>query len=246
MTKPIIGIVGNMEILDKGMFPGYIRSYINYDYITSIVQAGGIPLILPIVKDEKIIQSQIKSVDGIVISGGCDVNPLLYGEEPTQKQGFILKERDDFDVSVVKIATALKKPILGICRGLQILNVVFGGTLYQDLSFIDGCYIKHFQESRPSLQGHTVNIYKGTKLHDILGESVISVNSFHHQAVKDIASGFIVNAISKDFVVEGIEKQGEDCVLGIQWHPEMMTAQGDMQMRKIFEKFVEKSTKFGG
>lgn len=242
MNKPIIGIVGNMEIMDRGIFPGYERAYINNDYITSIVLAGGIPLILPIVNDEETIHNQVKSVDGILISGGCDVNPLTYGEEPTQKLGFILKERDDFDISVIKNATALKKPILGICRGLQILNVVFGGTLYQDVYFKDGVYIKHFQESKPSLAGHTVNIYEGTKLYDILGETV-TTNSFHHQAVKDIAPGFIASAISKDFVIEAIEKEGENFVLGVQWHPEMMAAKGNSQMKEIFIKLIENSAK---
>lgn len=237
MGKPIIGIVGNILIEQGGMFPGYERSYANSDYVVSTVKAGGVPLIFPIVNEDEIIKKQVETVDGIIITGGYDVDPLLYKEEPTNKQGFTLRERDYFDIAVVNYAIQLRKPILGICRGIQILNVAFGGTLYQDISDIEGAYIKHNQSSKPDFPGHSVKIEKGTKLFDILGEKVIT-NSFHHQAVKDVAKGFIVTAVAADGVIEGIEKEDEEFVVGVQWHPEMMAARENTEMLKIFQKLV--------
>lgn len=242
MVKPLIGIVANVENYETGIFIGSEKSYVNNDYVTSILDAGGIPVILPIVNNEEIIKTQVEKVDGILISGGCDINSLLYGEKPIEKQGSINKERDKFEVSLIKYAIQLKKPILGICRGLQILNVVFGGTLYQDLSFICNSNINHFQKSRTITEAHTVNITKGSKLYEILGEK-IATNSFHHQAVKEIAPGFIVSAISEDNIIEAIEKEGKDFIVGVQWHPEMLVAQGKIEMKKLFREFIKVAIK---
>ncbi|AKN30602.1 glutamine amidotransferase [Clostridium carboxidivorans P7] len=241
MRKPLIGIVGNLLIDQGGMFPGYERAYVNNDYVQSVAKAGGSPVILPLISDYEGVKTQIEAVDSIIISGGYDVNPLIYGDEPSQKQGFLCPERDEYDLMVIKAAMELNKPILGICRGLQILNAALGGNIYQDLSQIEGCYIKHVQESRPEVAGHSVEVVKGTKLYDILGEKV-TTNSFHHQAVKDLAPGFKVAAISKDGVIEAIEKE-EGFVIGIQWHPEMMTRKGNELMLGLFKKLVQISNK---
>lgn len=241
MKKPIIGIVGNLLIDQGGMFPGYERAYVNKDYVKSVEKAGGAPVILPLVSDYEVVKIQIEAMDSIIISGGFDVNPLIYGEEPSQKQGFLCPERDEYDLMVIKAAMELNKPILGICRGLQILNVALGGTMYQDLSLIEGCYIKHVQESRPEVAGHTVKVEEGTKLYSIFGEKIIT-NSFHHQAIKDLAPGFKVAARAKDGVIEAIEKE-EGFVVGIQWHPEMMAGKDNELMLSLFEEFVEVSVK---
>ena len=206
--RPIVGVTGSLIIDEGGMFPGYERAYVNNDYIQSVMMAGGVPFIIPMVQDENIIKTQLECVDALIISGGHDINPLMYGEEPSQKLGAILPKRDAFDAAVVKLAMELKIPTIGICRGEQMLNVANGGTLYQDLSFIDGCYIKHNQGSLPSTATHTTNIVEGTKLHGILGD-VVMTNSFHHLAVKDVAPGFKIAALAKDGVVEAIEKEGE-------------------------------------
>ena len=237
--KPIIGISGSLIIDEGGMFPGYERAYVNNDYVQSVVLAGGVPFIVPMVYDEAIVKSQLECVDALILSGGHDVNPLLYGEEPTQKIGALLPKRDKFDMTLIKIVMELKKPILGICRGEQVLNVANGGSLYQDLSYIDGCYIKHSQGSASSTPTHTVDVIKGTKLHEILGDTVMT-NSFHHLAVKDVAPGFKVSALSKDGLVEAIENDGEGFILGIQWHPEMM-AKDEPIMLKIFERLIEEA-----
>ncbi len=239
--KPIIGISGNMMIDQGGMFPGYERAYVNDDYVQAVIRGGGIPFIIPISECEEVIKAQVKNMDGFIFSGGYDVNPLLYGEEPSQKLGEIYPKRDVFDAMLMKMAMEHKKPIIGICRGMQMLNVVSGGSLYQDLSYIKGCYIKHVQGHSPSIPTHTVDIVEGTKLHNILGEQVVT-NSFHHLALKDIAPGFIVCARAKDGVVEAIEKNEDTFVLGLQWHPEMMS-KDHPNMDKIFKKLIEESKK---
>jgi len=242
MDKPLIGIIGNILIDQGGMFPGYERAYVNNDYVISVVKAGGIPVILPVISDDNTIKSQVEKVDGIIISGGFDINPLFYGEEPTEKQGFTFNERDEYDMKIVKYSSQLKKPILGICRGIQVINVAFGGTLYQDTSFAKGSYIKHMQNSKPDLPSHTVEIIKDSMLYNIIGESAIT-NSFHHQSVKDVAPGFKISAMAKDGIIEAIESEKEDFILGVQWHPEMLTARGDTQMLKIFENLILYSKK---
>ncbi|MGH4123175.1 MAG: gamma-glutamyl-gamma-aminobutyrate hydrolase family protein [Clostridium sp.] len=237
--KPIIGISGSLIIDQGGNFPGYERSYVNDDYVQSVANAGGTPFIIPMVYDENVLISQIEVIDALILSGGHDVNPLLYGEEPIQNLGGILPKRDTFDIKLVKIALEMNKPILGICRGEQILNVAGGGSLHQDLSYIDGCFIKHNQGSLPSVATHTVQILEGTKLHEILGDTVMT-NSFHHLAIKEVAPGYKISAISKDGVIEAIEKEGGGFILGVQWHPEMM-AKDHPVMLKIFKKLIDKA-----
>jgi putative glutamine amidotransferase len=206
-----------------------------------VIKAGGIPVILPILCDEESIRRQIELLDGVLLSGGVDINPLVYNEEPSPKLGYIFPDKDTFDLLIIKIACELKKPILAICRGHQILNVAFGGTLYQDLSDIEGCYIKHQQQAKDGAVTHTLNIVENSILHNILGSSIIS-NSFHHQSIKDLAPGFKVTAYSKDNVIEAIEKCNEKFVVGVQFHPEIMTAYNDKKMLKLFEAFINASS----
>lgn len=234
--KPIIGISGSMIIDEGGMFPGYKRSYVNNDYVRSVIEAGGIPFIIPMNNDEEVIENQLDLVDGLILSGGHDVNPLLFNEEPHQKLGGIYPERDDFDFKVVKKAMNKNMPIIGICRGHQVINVANGGSLYQDLSLIEGCYIKHNQGSLPSQATHTVTVEKDSVLGGILGEKTYS-NSFHHLAVKDVADGFRIVALAEDGVVEAIEREEKPLVMGIQWHPEMMSGV-DKGMMDIFKYFI--------
>jgi len=237
--KVKIGVSGSFMIDEGGMFPGYRRAYVNDDYIQSVVMAGGVPYIIPVVYDDDVMREQLENVDALILSGGHDINPLEWGEEPSQKLGGILPLRDTFDFKLLKIAMEMKKPILGICRGEHIINVANGGSLYQDLSFIDGCYIKHNQEHLSNIPTHHVNVEKDSKLENIIGESTL-INSFHHLAVKDVAPGFKVCARAKDGVVEAIEKEGEEFIIGVQWHPEMMTKDCP-EMLKIFKALVEEA-----
>lgn len=234
--RPIIGVSGGMQTVKEIIFPGLQRAYVNNDYIESIINSNGIPIILPIPNKIDVVKDQVDIIDGLILSGGHDLNPLLWGEEPTQKLGEILPKRDEFDIALVKYATKLKKPILGICRGMQLINVAFGGTLYQDLSYINGCNIKHNQINSPSVPTHTVNIKKDTILHNIFGNKIIT-NSFHHLAVNNIAKGFKISAYSQDGIIEAIEREDDKSIIAVQWHPEMMTEKSD-NMQKLFDWFI--------
>lgn len=243
MRKPLIGISGGMIIEQGGLFPGYERAYVNNDYVEAVVNAGGIPVILPIISDKQDIREQVRNIDGLIISGGNDINPIIYGEEPLEKLGFIHSARDTFDLELINEAKAQNMPILGICRGLQILNVAFGGTLYQDLSYDKDSYVKHAQNSHAYTPGHLVNIVEGTVLSEIIGHKIV-VNSFHHQAIKDVGEDLIVSARAMDNVIEGIEAR-KGLIMGVQWHPEMM-AHKFPEMRKFFEVLVENAGKEKG
>lgn len=237
--KPVIGISGSILINKGDTFSGYRRSYVNQDYVEAILRAGGIPFIIPFNEDLESTREMVEQVDGIILSGGHDVDPHNYGEEPLLKIGEVFPERDAFDMEIYKTAIELKKPIFGICRGYQIINVVNGGSLYQDLFYADFVKLKHNQGDNPSQATHFVELEEGTFLRNILGEEY-KVNSFHHQIVKDIASGFKIVAKSSDGVVESIEKITEDCfVVGVQWHPEMLSLNCE-KSQEIFNSFVRK------
>ena len=237
--KKIIGISGSIMFDEGGMFPGYPRAYVNHDYVRSVLDAGGIPLIIPVNTDEEIIKAQLACIDGLVISGGYDVNPLLFGEEPHHLLGMTLAQRDTFDLTLIKYALEMKKPILGICRGIQIINTACGGTLYQDCSLSEGSYIKHSQGHTPTQVSHSVKIETDSYLYKIFGSQTL-VNSFHHMSVKDLAPGFKITATAADGIIEAMEKETDSFVLAVQWHPEMLSGV-NQDMLKLFQLLLEKS-----
>ena len=237
MAKSVIGILATICINNKEMFPGTEINYVNNHYIQAVEKAGGVPVIIPVVSDEEVIENQIKNVDGIIIPGGYDVNPQCYGEEPQQELGFIFPEVDKFHLKSIEYCKKYNKPLLGICRGMQIINVAFGGSLYQDLSYINGCIIKHVQNSKRNATSHTVDVVQNSHLYKIIGDKVMT-NSFHHQSVKKVAPGFKVSAVAKDGVVEAIESENDDFILGIQWHPEEMF-QDSEAMLNIFKELIQ-------
>lgn len=240
-SKPIIGILANILTVDGGMFPGQERSYVNHEYVTSILKAEGVPVLLPIISDVEAMARQIDCVDGVLLSGGYDIHPQFYGEEPHPRLESIYPERDAYELDVLRLAHQQGKPILGICRGLQLMNVAFGGTLYQDISHLQTeSSIQHNQKSQMHVAGHSIELMEGTRLHQIFKQKWIVTNSFHHQAIKQLAPGFAVSAKAKDGIIEGIEKQGPSFMLGVQWHPEMMVAKHS-NMVQLFEYFVQEA-----
>ena len=241
MKKPVSGISGSLIIDDSGSFAGYKRSYVNNDYILSVIRNGGIPFIIPFNENEEVIKAQMEMIDGLLLSGGQDVAPKNYGEEPTPKLGDIFPERDDFEYALLKSALEAKKPVLGICRGSQIINTYFNGSLYQDLSYIGKDVLKHNQVNSPSMVTHSVTIDKSSKLFDIFGEEKIRVNSFHHQAVKKVGEGLVKAAKAPDGIVEAIEKTDYPFLVAVQWHPEMLQNSVDM-MNKLFLRFIKEAS----
>ena len=234
--KPVIGILSEVMIEKDGNFIGTEKDYVTVNYVKSIVMAGGIPIILPVV-DDNVTKVQLNSIDGLLISGGFDVNPLIYGEEPHKSIGFVRPDRDLHDICAIKTAYDMGKPILGICKGIQVLNVAFGGTLYQDISEMQESFVAHRQNAKPEVPTHSIKIKKESILHKIIGDKAY-VNSFHHEAVKRVADGFTVTAMAIDKVIEGIEKADSKFVVGVQWHPEMMSHIDENSMN-IFKTFIE-------
>lgn len=244
MKKPIIGISSSILVDSDGMFPGYERAYVNRDYVEAVINNGGIPFIIPFSQDKEVIKEQIKNIDGLILSGGHDVYPLNYGEEPKTKIGQVFPERDEYDFELLKNAKKRKIPILGICRGLQLMNVFEGGSLFQDLSYIGNDILKHSQNDRPTLKTHSVNIDKSSKLFEIFKVDEFLINSFHHQAINKVAKNFKVVAKAKDGVIEAIEYKNYPFYIGVQWHPEMLQKTDDL-MKKLFKEFINMSKKIG-
>lgn len=229
MRKKKIAIIPNV-------YDDFDRTGINSDYLHSIVKAGGYPIMFSLIDDIKYMDEVLKFVDGIVITGGVDLDPLKYGEEPKELQGPIDAIRDTFDLKIIDRAIKLNKGILGICRGHQIINVYFGGTLHQDISYGYKDALKHSQQANKEYGTHTVEFLKGSKLHDIFGDSIMT-NTYHHQAIKDLGKGVITTANSKDGVIEGIEVENYTNIIGVQWHPEKMLNNNDMN--RFFKYFID-------
>lgn len=241
MKKPIIGISGSIIIDNSGMFPGYKRAYVNDDYVQSVITAGGIPFIIPFSQDKSVVEMSVQHIDGLILSGGHDVFPLNYNEEPDGRLGEVFPERDEFDFTLLEAAKKKQIPVFGICRGFQIINVAHGGTLYQDLSSREEKCIKHSQGHSPSLGTHSVKIEKDSKLASIIGTDM-RINSFHHQIIKDVAPSFKAVAHAVDGVVEAIESNVGEPIFGTQWHPEMMAATNS-SMLNLFKYFIELAKK---
>lgn len=236
--KPIIGITSRNEIVD-----GTARNMINYTYIRAVEKSGALPVVIPNLKDTVDAGDMLKRIDGIIFTGGEDLSPLLYGEEPIKDTVDISYKRDSFEMALFKGAYKKQIPILGICRGLQLINVSLGGTLYQDIpSQIKGA---HGHRSSYDIEGgyHSIYTYKDTILFDIFGEEKLVVNSQHHQSIRELGLGLKVNAKSPDGVIEGIESTTlENFVMGVQFHPEAM-AWRDEKFLDIFFYFTKRCIK---
>jgi len=235
---PVIGVSGSVIIDQGGLFPGYRRSYVNEDYIHAVVQNGGAPFILPVVEDEAVIANYIDTIDALILSGGHDVSPQFYDEEPELALGDIYPARDRFEFTLIELAKKKGIPILGICRGAQVINVCHGGSLWQDLAHRENTTIKHMQGHNPELVTHTVTIEEGTILQGILQEKTLRVNSFHHQLIKHPAREFVISATAADGAIEAIEHASYPFLLGIQWHPEMLH-KSEPLMNRLFQQLID-------
>lgn len=215
------------------------RYYVPRHYVEGIDATGGIPLLLSPLKSEDKLDTYLSLVDGLLLSGGADLDPVFYNQEPKSGMRRIDPEKDRLELKLGKSALERGIPILGICRGCQMLNVIGGGTLNQH---IDG--LKHWQNAPEAYPTHEIEIRRGTKLFQILQTERIRVNTFHHQSVKDVASGFVVSATSKDGVIEGLESTTHPFAVGVQFHLEYLWKE-DPAFKRIFSAFVEASKSRG-
>lgn len=230
--KPIIGLVPLIdEIKDSlWMLPGYMEG---------IEAAGGIPVMFPLTSDEDAIDRLLDLVQGVLLTGGHDVDPSLYGEEPLRQCGAAAPDRDIMETILLRKALERNMPVLGICRGIQFLNVYMGGTLYQDLPTQRPGKTEHHQTPPYDVPVHEVSVFEGTGLAKLLGKKKLNVNSYHHQAVKTLGKDLTVMAVSEDGLTEAVEMTGRDFVWAVQWHPEF-SFKSDSDCLKIFEEFVRK------
>ena len=230
MKKPLIGILPlvDMQRDSYWMLPGYMNG---------IVQAGGIPLMLPLTSDEQILQQLVSQLDGFLFTGGQDVSPARYAETASSLCGECCVQRDAMETLIFHMAYACGKPMLGICRGIQFFNVVFGGTLYQDLPTEHPSNTEHHQQPPYDLPIHAVSLVNDSPLHALLGQDTLMVNSYHHQAIKQLAPNLQPMAISEDGLIEAVCVPDKKFIWAVQWHPEF-SYHCDENSRKILQHFV--------
>ncbi len=216
--KPMIGITPNFD-------PEQKRVWVRPTYTNALIAAGAVPVILDQYTDRDTVASLVERLDGFLFSGGCDIHPQYYGEEIAPNCGPVAEERDTFESMLFSLVDHHTVPVLGICRGVQSMNVFAGGSLHQHID--DHVNIRH-----------AVTIERGTRLHSILGIDGVDMeaNSFHHQAVKVPAPGYIIAAHAADGTVEAIERPGERFFIGVQWHPEIMD---DAEQKQLLCAFCE-------
>lgn len=209
--KPVIGISGNY---------GEQQCKIAETYYKSIIKAGGTPLVIPPSADIHVIINTLEHIDGLMLTGGADINPLYAGEEPSPRIHSINSERDLPELLLTRLAYDRQIPMLGICRGIQTIAMALGGHVCQDISAKES--VRHAQDADRSTATHTIDIDRGSTLYSLFGCETMAVNSFHHQAVDDPGRRFRITARSKDGIVEAIESREFKSILGVQWHPECM------------------------
>ena len=229
VQSPIIGITGNFGSKGCELAPGYYQS---------VFQGGATPLVIPPLEDIGDIETILERVDGLVFSGGGDLNPLLLGEEPSPELHSICPQRDLKELLLLRMALDRQMPMLCICRGIQLLAAATGGHLYQDIpteSKPCGKPVKHSQEADRSCATHTIELKEGSLLRNLFQKERIAVNSFHHQAVSEVGADFRITAQSADGIIEGIESKIHPSVIGVQWHPECFILNGDRCMMPLFK-----------
>ena len=232
--RPLIGITTCPTFKHGRTF-----STVCHAYASSIAMAGGRPILIPVFEDYTEAAAYADLLDGLVITGGDeDLDPHLYGENPIPALQAILPQRDLWEFALLRAFLEANKPVLGICRGAQVINAARGGTIYQDLDTQFDNVLGHFPKKTAMHQlWHDVEFEPGSRMHRIFGTDKLRVNSFHHQAVKDPAPGFKVTARAPDGVIEAIESEDHGFVVGVQWHPEAL-AEKHPEFLKLFEATV--------
>jgi putative glutamine amidotransferase len=241
VLAPVIGITADFSPARRDERGGAREAahFVPQRYCRAIADAGGVPVILPSAMNPRTALPRLFDVvDGLLISGGdFDIHPSFYGERPMAGLGVIKADRTEFELDLAAAAIKRDLPLLGLCGGEQAINVVLGGTLYQDIPTQLPNAGNHQQSEKKERGGHRVMIHPRTRLREILRRGSIEVNTTHHQAVKQTGKGLIINATAGDGVVEGIESERHSFVLGLQWHPEILAERYEHQ-RRIIKAFV--------
>lgn len=235
--RPLIGI--------SCSFPGNEHSSLRKTYTESILQAGGLPVLLPVTPDTCALDDIVSRLDALILSGGEDIHPSYYGEEPIEELGSVNDIRDIYDIALIKAAAKRNLPLLGICRGEQLINVAFGGTLYQDIpTQYPDTTVNHNQREPSRIITHYISLLPGSWTANITGETELVTNTHHHQAVKDIAPGFRVTGWACDGIPEVIETTDGRPIWGVQFHPEGQAIEGDSIMSRFFTFITEQAARY--
>ncbi len=242
MNPPLIGVTTSVTV-DK--YPE--RAYVNAAYLEAVQQAGGVPVPLPPQHNARARAELWALLDGVLLTGGGDVDPTRFGEPRHPTVSDVSPARDALEIELARWALAGGRPLLAICRGLQVLNVALDGSLYQDIASEPGSPLDHsqkeLQQTRRSQPAHHVKVQEGSRLAQILGALEVDVNSFHHQALRALGRGLAPVAWSPDGIVEGAEMQdGGRFVVGVQWHPEDLVGH-DATARNLFAALVDEARK---
>lgn len=228
--RKIIGLIPlyDDERTSYWMLPGYMKM---------IEDLGGFPVMLPLTTDQKELSQVLSICDGIIFTGGQDIEPALYHTRKSDECGPCCKERDKMEAYLFERAMFQDKPVLGICRGIQLMNVMLGGTLYQDLKKEHPSMVEHLMKALYDRPIHIVNVIEHTMLADLIGVGYYPVNSYHHQAIRDIAQTAEVMAVSEDGLIEAISVPGQRFAVGVQWHPELIYTK-DEKSKKLIQAFI--------
>lgn len=229
--NPVIGLIPlyDDEKESYWMLPGYMKV---------LEKCGALPIMLPLTSDKMVLAQAFDMCDGLLLTGGHDVGPYVYGKEASKECGIPCRERDDMESVLLDMALKEDKPVLGICRGIQFMNAYLGGELYQDLPTEYDCKVEHHMVPPYDRTAHKVEVLENCMLAEIIGAGVHEVNSYHHQAVKRLADLLDVMAVSEDGLIEAASVKNKKFMLGVQWHPEF-SYEVNADSMKIIQAFVD-------
>jgi putative glutamine amidotransferase len=244
-VRPTIGVIASRYPRAGG---NSMLSGIGEQYLLAVEAGGGIPLLIHLTRDAAVVQAHYQRCDGLLFAGGGDIDPAIFGQEPHAKLGPIEPLRDEVELALARRAIEDAKPVLGICRGIQLLNVALGGTLYQDIpSELPGA-LDHYASSKApdgrAYLAHPIALEPGSWLAVHLKADELPGNTFHHQALRDIAPGLRVTGRAPDGVIEAIEGAGPGFVIGVQCHPEELWESADPRWVRLFAGFVEAARQY--
>ena len=229
--QPVIGLTPSIDRAEN-------RVWIRPAYMSSVLAAGGLPVLLPLTDAPEALSRMLDLCDGILLTGGPDADPALYGGSDPGGTVFLCPDRDAMELPLARMAIAADKPLLAICRGIQVLNVALGGSLWVDLPTERPSALRHRQGAPGAEPTHGVRALPDTPLSEICGQEALRVNSLHHQAIRELAPGLSPMAEAEDGLIEAVWRPESRFAMGVQWHPELMSAH-DEASRAIFRRFVE-------
>jgi putative glutamine amidotransferase len=242
-TRPLIGLTSWTRRVRSGAKDRFNEA-VPRGYTQGVEGASGLPVLLPNSDDVSLAPDYIARVDGLLLTGGDDVHPRLYGEAPHPRIDLVDERRDAFEIALLQAAREREMPVFGICRGLQIINVALGGDLYQDVPSQADSAVGHAQKTLREGPWHEVEIRPGTRLAEILGETRTAVNSYHHQACRRVAQGLVATAATADGLVEAVEDPTHPFFLAVQWHPEVLEGGDAASTRRLFLAFIAAAREF--